>query len=541
MQKYGVTNVSQLDSVKKQKVETVFKHWGVSNPKQSAEIQEKITQTMVERYGVPHPLQNDALKGKVKETNIHRYGVENPAQNDKVRAKVRAKVLKKYGVPCVLQSTLVREKIKKTCDRKYGSPAPLGNSVIREKLKATNRQRYGTDYVGSSPQIQEKIVTTKRLRTFGERAEEIQAPDFWKAEYVDGKKSIVQIASELGLTNSYVGKLLHKYAPTIEIRPGDWISAQEVEILNFLKKVYEGPIQQQVWLTNLKKQDPEVRRFSLDLYLPELNLAIEHNGLYWHSNLAPHIYPRYHLDKTEACEFLGIRLIHIWEDDWRDKRPLMEAKLKYLLGVSTAERLHARKLSVTVPTNRQKKAFYNAYHIKGNGAGSVTYALVQDSLIVAMITFKLVTKRDKSQWDLNRFAVHSSYQIPGAFTKLLAHFIRTNQWTSIITYADRDWATGKVYEQAGFKRDLKNPTTPPAFCGVELRKGMNKRISRRAYTHPRLKQKLAEAYDSKKSQLQLMAQAQIPVIYNCGNYKFVLYNQNNPHFSSTITPPPSKS
>lgn len=51
----------------------------------------------------------------------------------------------------------------------------------------------------------------------------------------------------------------------------------------------------------------------LDFYLEEHNLAVEHNGLYWHSNKI--VDKDYHYNKFKACADLGIRLIQIFEDE----------------------------------------------------------------------------------------------------------------------------------------------------------------------------------------------------------------------------------
>lgn len=65
----------------------------------------------------------------------------------------------------------------------------------------------------------------------------------------------------------------------------------------------------------------------LDIYIPSKNLAIEYNGLYWHSDKATlekndipnketRMYAKYrHIEKTKLCKEKNIRLIHIFEDD----------------------------------------------------------------------------------------------------------------------------------------------------------------------------------------------------------------------------------
>ncbi len=82
-------------------------------------------------------------------------------------------------------------------------------------------------------------------------------------------------------------------------------SSQEIEIINFLKTIYNGNVIQNFKLPNSKE---------IDIYLPELELAIEYNGIYWHSEIYKS--KNYHLEKTQECEKLNIQLIQIFEDEW---------------------------------------------------------------------------------------------------------------------------------------------------------------------------------------------------------------------------------
>lgn len=69
-----------------------------------------------------------------------------------------------------------------------------------------------------------------------------------------------------------------------------------------------------------------VPRSELDIWSPEKRVAIEVNGVYWHSSEAGK-QSTYHYDKTVKCRDAGIRLIHVWEDEW-SSRP--HAVLSYL-------------------------------------------------------------------------------------------------------------------------------------------------------------------------------------------------------------------
>ena len=56
----------------------------------------------------------------------------------------------------------------------------------------------------------------------------------------------------------------------------------------------------------------------LDIYIPSKQIAIECNGIYWHSYDNKPI--KYHINKYTECLNKGIQLITIWED-WIIHKP----------------------------------------------------------------------------------------------------------------------------------------------------------------------------------------------------------------------------
>lgn len=63
----------------------------------------------------------------------------------------------------------------------------------------------------------------------------------------------------------------------------------------------------------------------LDIFIPKLNIGIEFNGLYFHSINRTGF--DYHLSKTILSENLGIKLIHIYEDEWNTSKELIKTFL----------------------------------------------------------------------------------------------------------------------------------------------------------------------------------------------------------------------
>ena len=77
----------------------------------------------------------------------------------------------------------------------------------------------------------------------------------------------------------------------------------------------------------------------LDIYVPSLKLAVEFDGLYWHNELKkPDVY---HLRKTEDCAACGIRLLHVFEDEWNYKMDIVKSRISGIIGKNTV--IYARE------------------------------------------------------------------------------------------------------------------------------------------------------------------------------------------------------
>lgn len=88
------------------------------------------------------------------------------------------------------------------------------------------------------------------------------------------------------------------------------------------------------------------KSYELDLYVPELNLSIEYNGTYWHSEevLIKRNRPDFHKTKYEKCKENGINLIHIFEfEDLEEWKKSLECYVKnvdrYLITFENVKRV----------------------------------------------------------------------------------------------------------------------------------------------------------------------------------------------------------
>lgn len=89
-------------------------------------------------------------------------------------------------------------------------------------------------------------------------------------------------------------------------------SKGEKELFEYINSIYSRKI-----IKNSRNQLDN--QLELDIYLPELKLAFEYNGDYWHKlhedrNLG------YHENKRNQCIERGITLIEIWESKWKKNK-----------------------------------------------------------------------------------------------------------------------------------------------------------------------------------------------------------------------------
>lgn len=99
------------------------------------------------------------------------------------------------------------------------------------------------------------------------------------------------------------------------------ISKSEIELQKFIKTIC-GNI-------NVNNRDI-IKPYELDIYIPELNKAIEFNGTYWHYH-SDHFVPGKHARKSNLCRNLGIKLLYIREDLWTRDRNKMKQVIQNFL------------------------------------------------------------------------------------------------------------------------------------------------------------------------------------------------------------------
>lgn len=225
----------------------------------------------------------------------------------------------------------------------------------------------------------------------------------------------------------------------------------EQEVLGFISDVYTGTVS-----SKFKYQ----RKYEIDVYLPELNVGIECNGLWWHSE--EYKENDYHIKKSKFFENLGIRIIHIWEDDWKLKSEIVKSRLMNITNM-TENRIYARTCEIDFVSPKESKDFLEQNHIQGNINSKYKIGLFLNKELVSLMTFgelrkNLGQKKTIGTYELYRFCTKKNTTVLGGASKLLKFFIKNHNPKKIISYASKDWSNGNLYEKIGF--NLKKETVP---------------------------------------------------------------------------------
>lgn len=283
-------------------------------------------------------------------------------------------------------------------------------------------------------------------------------------------------------------------------------SKGEIEVCDFIQSL-GFTIQ-----TNVKNIIPNVE---LDIFIPSHNIAIEFNGLFWHSEKQGKT-KLYHIEKTKKCLDQNIRLIHIFSDEWDSKKNILKNRLSNLLGKSN-NKIYARKCKIVSLTKDEKKSFLNDNHLQGNDNSTIFYGLKYDNEIVATITFgKLRNVLGNKNKDENHYEIYRycSKNVIGGFSRLIKYFIKEYKPNKIITYSDRNWSPSNefcFYKDVGF--DFIGETKPNYY----YTKKYNKREHRFNFRKDKL---IRLGYDKSKTEFQIMDELGYDRIWDTGNLKY---------------------
>lgn len=466
---------------------------------------EKIKQGMLKKHGVENPGQMSDHKEKIHNANI---------DYEKRNEKSKQTSLEKFGVEYRSQLgdykdifkdfdyTERNEKSKQTCLEKFGVDSysktdkfktqiheafsKLNYEEINTRIRNTNLKNYGVESANQS-----HFINIENLNE-----------EFIKENFIKDNKFLIDafmIYFNI-LSNITANQYKEKFNIT-ELNKSNVCKTQLFifDSINIENKIFND--------SHLGKE--------LDVYLPDHNLAIEYDGLMFHSE-GKFIHSKfngpdknYHLEKTELCLENNIQLLHIFETEDLN---LWLSMINSKLGLNN--KIFARKCIIKELKSKETEEFLNKNHLQGFCQAKINVGLFYEDELVSLMTFSKPRFNKKYEYELIRFASKRNYTVIGGASKLWKYFVNKYNPKSVITYANRRFSNGDLYYKLGF--NFIEKTQPNYFY---FKTNDRKLYNRVKFQKHKLK-KILEIYDENLSEAENMFNNDYRKIYDCGNLKF---------------------
>lgn len=440
---------------------------------------ENRTKTCMERFGVPNGGGSAQAIAKMNAHSMTKYGTMFPVQSKELEQRRKEIVREKFGGDSPFASKHVQDKAKETLTEKYGvdNILRLEEYRNRDKAKETCLERYGSEYANQ-----------RNLKNL----DDVHNRPFVEDLITQGWQACAEHFGYTTETHSAVTRFLRDNGYTFER------SCPELEVATYVESLGFGIIRSDRTLCKPRE---------IDIYIPSRKLAIEFDGVYWHSSGSRDTDKEksmYHLRKTEECEAQGIQLLHIFGNEWDDPqmKSIWKSVIASKLGVST-RKIPARKCVVEeiIPSIANK--FCQENHLQGFARGaSLNLGLYfgDELVMVATLGKSRYTKTDKLE--LLRLCSLKDTNVQGGASKLL-------KGLSYVSYANRRWSCGSVYEKNGLQ---KISVSTPGYYYVKS----GKLEHRSGFMKHLLAEKL-EKFDSSLTEVENCYRNGYRRIWDCGH------------------------
>lgn len=407
------------------------------------------------------------------------------------------------------------ERIKETKFNKYGN----SSYVNLEKAKKTCLKKFGVENVFLLKKTQDGIKRTRiekyinYLKT-SDRLKGLVYPLFSSDDYTTGHRHNLYSFKCKKCGDVFQDNIDDGRIPRCKkCFPLDSTSIFEYEVQEFVKLIMFD----EVVYTNHRSLIPP---FEVDIFIPDKRVAIECDGLFWHSQVSGNKKYNYHLKKTLSGEEKNVRMIHIFEDEWLYRKHIVTSRLQHLLGFDSKLRFYARDCRVETISNTISKNFLDANHLQGNVNAPICLGLYNNQELVSIMTFghprlSLGHKNKVEEYELLRFCCKNNFSIIGGASKLFSHFVKGFSPKKVTTFSDLRWGRGKVYEKMDF---LYVGDTPPNYW--YFKPGHAERYHRFGFRKNVLQKKL-KTFDFNLTEWENMQRNGYDRIWDCGNAKYV--------------------
>jgi hypothetical protein len=423
-------------------------------------------------------------------------------RNNKINEKRKLTTLKLYGVANNGQTSKAKEKHREF----YNDEMKVANVV--SQIKATKLEEYGDENYNNRIKSEKTCLEKYGFKNTWSLTEEKQNPslcilrDKTQLSSLYPRLSVNEIAETYKLHAQTVYYYLNQHGFREPYK-----SSFEQEILYFLKEL---------GVTNVITNKRTIIGKELDIFLPDHNLAIEYNGIFWHHDKIQHITKSYHNDKFRLCEEKGIELFTIFSDSWENKKAIWKNKIKSKLGL-VKDKVYARNTDIIELLPAETRDILDLHHVQGYCTSQFAYGLKYNDDIVAVMTFSksrigIGKDRGLDSFELVRYV--TSKNVIGGASKLLKYFIKLHSPKIIVSYSDNQYSVGNLYKTLGFSLEKDNKPGYKYYNPVD-----KKTYHRFKFAKHNL---VKMGYDPKQTEFEITDSMGLLRIWDCGTRTWIL-------------------
>jgi len=428
------------------------------------------------------------IQKRKEETSLKNFGTKHPMESLEVKERLKSSVLSRYGVENPFQSQELMNRAKQTCLEKYGTEYANQSEEVKQKILESKRNRI----MKNTPEILE-IIDGDDVDIYRMKCHDPSC-SICSEKYFDiGSNTLydrTRIGADICTTRSPLGA--HTKNTSLERFVQDILDKHSIPYETNNRTVLRGK--------------------ELDLYIPDHNLAIECNGVYWHAMYDS----EYHYNKWKACSDKGIQLLSIWEDWITNKPEIVRSLILSKLGIYD-KKIGARECTIREVDAGVAREFLDANHIQGKCNSKIKLGLYHGTELVSLMVFgysKSKVMGKDAGWELLRFCSARGMCIIGAASKLLDHFRKMYPGEHVISYSSHDISDGGLYRKLGFTQATE---TRSLYWYVHNQ--THQRYHRTSFTKKEL---VKMGYDPALTEEQIMMNTDYLRIYDSGLTKWIL-------------------
>ena len=437
--KHCCARCAQIDekTIEQKKQRSIERH-GCEYPQKTLEYRQKMSKKLKE---MPQEHWDKALK-KRQATCQKTYGVKNVSQVKEIKEKAT----QSFNDRSIEQKQRSIEKSKQTRKDRYGDEnycnsgkisktkqefSDEKNAIINDKRRQTVLMNYGVEHILQDINIVKKMTSKKLSDSYDYlifRNADVE-PLFSKEHFIEHPFDELQWRCKrcgnvfYAKRHEHHSANMYKLARCLRCYPlHGTASRTETQVYEFVKSIYDGKV-----IHNDRKT---ISPNELDIYVPNKKLAIEYNGIAWHSYEFDTPID-YHLKKIDLCQKQGIFLFHLFENEWIFNQDVAKRQIKHLIGHN--REIHIDECTMNVVSVDEQKDFYAKNSLVAFEQLAIAYGLYENCIL----RFCIQVDVDANHFIVKNIVTELGIEIKDALSALCRYIANVHNINSIDILLDR--------------------------------------------------------------------------------------------------------